>query len=230
MNGFPSRNAVVLVVADEVELRQKLRLCLEDDNYRVLEAATGEEGLAKAAESRPDTVLLDLPFPDTNGMAVLRRLREQSRVPILIVSDCDREAQKINALDSGANDYITKPFSAGELMARLRVVLRYMPIEKTQVFRCGRLSVDSTSRTVKAGRKKVRLTPSEYSLLLLLAENAGKVLTYQQILRNIWGQDQIDKMPSLYVCLRHLRQKLELDPSHPVLLITEPRAGIRLAH
>jgi len=229
MNGFFAQNAAVLVVEDEVELRQRLGLCLEASGYRVLEAATGTEGLAKAACFRPDAVLLDMGLPDLDGMAVLHRLRQESRVPILVVSECRDEAEKINALDSGANDYITKPFSLGELLARLRVVLRYTQREKTEVIRRGSLSVDFSSRTVMVADRNVRLTPMEFSLLRLLAKHAGKVLTYRHMLRNIWGPGQIDKIRCLRVNLRSLRVKLEPDPSKPAFLITEPRVGIRLA-
>jgi two-component system KDP operon response regulator KdpE len=229
MNGFPAQRLVVLVVEKDVELRQQLRLCLENNGYRFLEAATGEEGLAKTGESRPDAVLLDLALPDMDAIAVLKRLREQSRAPILMVSECGRESEMIRALDSGANDYIFKPFRVGEVLARLRVVLRSTQRERTQVIHCGQLRVDSANRMVTVGNRRLRLTPTEYSMLHLLAENAGKVLTYRQIIGNTWGESQMDKRPCLYVCLRHLRQKLEPDPSHPVLLITEPRVGIRLA-
>ena len=228
MNGFSARNAAVLVVEVEVEIRLQLNLCLENEGYRVLEAATGEEGLAKAARFHPGAVLLDMGLPDMDGMAVLKRLREQSRVPILIVSECSEETEKIKALDGGANDYITKPFSAGELLARLRVAQRTNQPEKSEVIRCGPLSVDFTSRTVMVGPRKVRLTPTEYSLLGLLAKHAGRVLTYRQMLRNIWGPDQINKIRCLRVYLRSLREKLEPDPAKPELLITEPGVGIRL--
>jgi two-component system KDP operon response regulator KdpE len=229
MNGYSAQNAAVLVVEDEVEIRLQLNLCLANEGYCVLEAATGEEGLAKAASLHPDAVLLDMGLPDMNGMEVLKRLREQSRVPILIVSELSHETDKINALDGGANDYITKPFSAGELLARLRVAQRYTQPAKADVIRCGPLTVDFTSRIVMVGQRKVRLTPTEYSLLRLLVKHAGKVLTYRQMLRNIWGPDQIDKIRCLRVYLCSLREKLEPNPARPELLITEPGVGIRLA-
>jgi two-component system, OmpR family, KDP operon response regulator KdpE len=228
MNGFLARRVAVLVVEDEVEIRQQLNLCLGNEGYRVLEATTGEEALAKAADFHPDAVFLDMGLPDMDGLVALHRLREQSHVPILIVSECRLESQMISALDGGANDYITKPFSAGELLARLRVVLRYAQVQKTEVIHCGSLSVNFSSRAVMVAGRKVRLTPTEYSLLHLLANHAGKVLTYRKILHTIWGLGQIDKIGCLHVYMRSLRKKLEPDPSHPTLLITEPSVGIRL--
>lgn len=224
-----AQNSTILVVADEVETAQELALCVENGGYRVLRATTGEQATATVASSRPDAILLEMGLPGMEELAFLKQLREQSRVPILVVSECAHETEKINALDGGANDYITRPFSTGELLARLRVAQRYAQPEKTEVFRCGPLIVDFTNRTVTVAGRRVRLTPTEYSLLRLLAKHAGKVLTYRQMLRNIWGPDQIDKIRCLRVYLRSLRAKLEPDPSHPALLITEPGVGIRLA-
>jgi two-component system, OmpR family, KDP operon response regulator KdpE len=229
MNSFSSEKATVLVVDPEPAYRLQLNLCLGRDGYRVLEAATGEEGIAKAAQFRPDAVLLDMGLPDMNGMAVLKRLREQNRVPVLIVSECSNETEKINALDNGAHDYITKPFSVIELMARLRVARRHTDPEKPEVFCYGPLSVDFGSRAVMVKQRRVKLTPTEYSLLGLLVKHAGKVLTYREMLRKIWGPHQIDKIGCLRVYLCSLRDKLEPDPANPELLITEQGVGIRLA-
>jgi two-component system KDP operon response regulator KdpE len=224
-----ARSAAVMVVGDEVGNDANLGLSLENVGYRVSRTANGEDALAALAGARPDIILIDTDTPDMDGPALLKQMREQSGAPIFIISKRDEEAEKIEALDGGANDYITKPFSMGELLARLRVAQRYLQIEKLDVCLCGPLKVDFTSRIVTVKDQKVRLTPTEYSLLHLLAKQAGKVLTYQQMLRKIWGPDQIDKIRCLRVYLRSLRSKLEPDPSRPALLITEPGIGIRLA-
>jgi two-component system, OmpR family, KDP operon response regulator KdpE len=229
MNSSPGQNATVLVVEDDAAVRRHLVECLQKDGYQVLEAATGQDGLIHATRNVPDAVLLDLSLPDMEGMAVLTRLREHGTVPILIVSECADESSKINALDGGAHDYITKPYSAGELMARLRAARRHAQPQKNRIIRCGPLCVDFTRRTVMVSERVVKLTPTEYSLLQLLATHAGKVLTYRQMLRNVWGPGQLDKIRCLRVYLRSLREKLEFDPSNPALLITEPGVGIRLA-
>jgi len=226
--GPRARKASMLMVSGKAEIKEELRLCLAHGDYQVLEAGTGEEGLAAEAESQPDMVLLDLALPDMDGMAVVKRLRRQSSVPILVVSESKRESEMISALDKGANDYVFKPFSTGELLARMRVLLRSAHLERTQLVRCGRLSVDFSSRTVKVAKRRIYLTPIEYSLLHLLAKHAGKVVTYDQILHSVWGQDQMSKRPYIYVLLSHLREKLE-HTSHPPLIITEPCVGIRLS-
>lgn len=219
----------VLVIDDEVQMRRLLRVCLERNGYKVVEAATGEEGIDQAVRCQPDTVLLDLGLPDMEGVAVLRRLREWSQAPVLVVSVRGHEDDKIAALDSGANDYLTKPFSTGELLARLRVARRHaQPQTKVEVFHSGRLSVDLTTRTVKVDDKKVKLTATEYSLLRLFIHHAGKVLTHGQILREVWGPEEVDKTGYLRVYVAYLREKLEANPAEPELLITEPGIGYRL--
>jgi len=218
-----------MVVGDEVGNDADLGLSLESVGYRVARAATGGGALAALAGARPDIILIDADTLEMDGLVLLKRIREQSGAAIFIISQRDEEAGKIEALDGGANDYITKPFSMGELLARLRVAQRYLQFEKPDVCLCGPLKVDFSSRIVTVKDQKVRLTPTEYSLLHLLAKHAGKVLTYQQMLRKIWGPDQIDKIRCLRVYLRSLRSKLEPDPSRPALLITEPGIGIRLA-
>lgn len=220
---------VLLVIEDEVQIRRLLRVCLERNGYQVVEAATGEAGIDAAIQHQPGIILLDLGLPDTDGIAVLKRLREWSQVPILILSVRGREDDKIGALDSGANDYITKPFSTGELLARLRVVQRYaLPRADPQLFNSGNLSVDLATRTVKLKGRTVKLTATEYSLLTLFVQHAGKVLTHGQILREVWGSHEVDKTGPLRVYMGYLREKLESNPAKPQLLVTEPGVGYRL--
>ena len=229
MNEGAPLKPTVLVVDDEVQIRRLLRVCLEANGYRVLEAATGQEGLVTAAQSRPEVVVLDLGLPDMDGVAVLKRLREWSRVPVVVLSVRDREEDKIAALDHGADDYVTKPFSPGELLARLRVAQRHaQPAEEGPVLRSGPLEVDLTARVVKLKGKEVRLTATEYSLLRLFVHHAGKVLTHRQILREVWGPTYVEQTHYLRVYIAHLREKLEADPSRPRLIVTEPGVGYRL--
>ena len=221
--------STALVIDDELQMRRLLRVCLEANGYRVLEAATGTEGIAEAAQHPPDVVILDLGLPDMEGVAVLKRLREWSRVPVVVLSVRDREEDKIAALDNGADDYVTKPFSSGELLARLRVAQRHAaPSSETTVFRAGQMEVDLAARVVKLKGKEVKLTATEYSLLRLFVQHAGKVLTHRQILRDVWGPNYVEQTHYLRVYLAHLREKLEANPSQPELLITEPGVGYRL--
>jgi two-component system KDP operon response regulator KdpE len=224
-----SLKSTALVIDDELQMRRLLRVCLEANGYRVLEAATGTEGIAEAAQHPPDVVILDLGLPDMEGVAVLKRLREWSRVPVVVLSVRDREEDKIAALDNGADDYVTKPFSSGELLARLRVAQRHAaPSSETTVFRSGQLEVDLAARVVKLKSREVKLTATEYSLLRLFVQHAGKVLTHRQILREVWGPNYVEQTHYLRVYLAHLREKLEANPAQPELLITEPGVGYRL--
>jgi len=221
--------STALVIDDELQMRRLLRVCLEANGYRVLEAATGTEGIAEAAQHPPDVVILDLGLPDMEGVAVLKRLREWSRVPVVVLSVRDREEDKIAALDNGADDYVTKPFSSGELLARLRVAQRHAaPSSETTVFRSGQLEVDLAARVVKLKSREVKLTATEYSLLRLFVQHAGKVLTHRQILRDVWGPNYVEQTHYLRVYLAHLREKLEANPAQPEILITEPGVGYRL--
>ena len=221
--------STALVIDDELQMRRLLRVCLEANGYRVSEAATGKDGIAEAAQHPPDVVILDLGLPDMEGVAVLKRLREWSRVPVVVLSVLDREEDKIAALDAGADDYVTKPFSSGELLARLRVAQRHAaPTSETTVFRSGQLEVDLAARVVKLKGKEVKLTATEYSLLRLFVQHAGKVLTHRQILREVWGPNYIEQTHYLRVYLAHLREKLEANPAQPELLTTEPGVGYRL--
>jgi two-component system KDP operon response regulator KdpE len=220
--------STALVIDDELQMRRLLRVCLEANGYRVTEATTGKEGIAEAAQHPPDVVLLDLGLPDMEGVAVLKRLREWSQVPVVVLSVRDREEDKIAALDNGADDYVTKPFSSGELLARLRVAQRHAtPASEATVFRSGQLEVDLAARVVKLKGKEVKLTATEYSLLRLFVQHAGKVLTHRQILREVWGPNYVEQTHYLRVYLAHLREKLEASPAQPELLITEPGVGYR---
>lgn len=229
MTDVTPKKSTVLVVEHEAGIRRLLRVCLERNGYGVVEATTGDEGIGETIRCHPDAVLLDMGLPDMHGMAVLKRLREWTQVPVLIVSACVRETEKVRALDSGANDYITKPFNTDELMARLRVTQRphVQPVVNMEVFQYGHLSVDLVTRTVKIKGNRVKLTPTEYSLLRLFVQNAGKVLTHDQILKEISGPGERRNLTCLRVYLSYLREKLEANPAEPELFITEPGVGYR---
>jgi two-component system, OmpR family, KDP operon response regulator KdpE len=219
---------LVLIIDDEVQIRRLLRVCLEGNGYRVNEADSGQAGVTQAAQHPPEAVILDLGLPDMDGISVLKRLREWSRVPVIVLSVRDREEDKISALDHGADDYVTKPFSSGELLARLRVAQRRAaPRPELTVYRNGQLEVDFSSRIVKLNGAEVKLTATEYSLLRLFVQHAGKVLTHQQILREVWGPNCVEQTHYLRVYVAHLREKLEPDPSQPRLILTEPGIGYR---
>jgi len=229
MNDASPHKPAVLVIDDEVQIRRLLRVTLEANGYRVLEAATGSDGIVEAAQRRPDAIVLDLGLPDLDGVTVLKRLREWSRVPVLILTVRDAEDEKVAALDSGADDYVTKPFSTVELLARLRVALRHaQPQPENAVFRSGDLEVDLSSRRVTVRGKEVKLTPTEYSFLRLLVRNAGRVVTQRQILTEVWGPNAVEQTHYLRVYAAHLREKLEADPARPELILTEPGVGYRL--
>ena len=218
-----------LVIDDEIQIRRLLRVCLEGNGYRVEEAATGQEGITLAAQHPPDIVLLDLGLPDMEGIAVLKRLREWSRVPVVVLSVREREEDKVAALDNGADDYVTKPFSTAELLARLRVAQRHaVPATESPIFRAGELEVDLTARVVRLKGREVKLTATEYSLLRLFVQHAGKVLTHRQILKEVWGPNYVEQTHYLRVYIAHLREKLESEPSKPCLITTESGIGYRL--
>jgi len=220
---------IALIIDDEVQIRRLLRLTLEAHGYRVFEADDGQSGLLEAAQRRPEVVLLDLGLPDLDGVTVLKRLREWSRVPVVVLSVRDREEDKIAALDNGADDYITKPFSTGELLARLRVAQRHtQPAPEAAVFHSGDVEVDFVRRVVRRGGQEVKLTATEYSLLALLARHAGRVMTHRQLLKEVWGPNALEQTHYLRVYVAHLREKLEADPNQPALLITEAGVGYRL--
>lgn len=229
MNPTSKPTFVTLVIDDEVQLRRLLRITLEANHYKVFEAATGQVGIMEAAQRRPDIILLDLGLPDMDGINVLKRLREWSQVPVIVLSVREHDEEKVAALDSGADDYITKPFSTTELLARLRVALRHsQPREEVAVFRSGDLEVDLIARSVRVKGREVKLTATEYSLLQLLVKHAGKVLTQRQIMREVWGPNYLEQTHYLRVYIKHLREKLEETPSQPKLFTTEPGVGYRL--
>jgi len=220
---------VVLVIDDEPQIRRLLRVTLETSGYRVFDAATGQDGLVQAAQRKADVILLDLGLPDMDGATVLQRIREWSRVPIIILSVRDHEGEKVAALDSGADDYVTKPFNSAELLARLRAALRHaQPQGADAIFRIGNLEVDLSKRLVLKAGDEVKLTPIEYSLLRLLVTHAGKVLTQRHLLTEVWGAKAIEQTHYLRVHIAHLREKLETNPSAPELILTEPAVGYRL--
>jgi two-component system KDP operon response regulator KdpE len=223
---------LVLVVEDERTMVRLLRAALTSHGYRVVEASSGEEALRQAATRAPDVVVLDLGLPDLDGLEVTRRLREWSAVPIVVVSARGQEGDKIKALDAGADDYVTKPFSVGELLARMRVALRHAartaqePGETT--LSVGGLRIDRLRRQVFVDDVEVRLTPIEYRLLSMLAQHAGRVLTHEHLLRQVWGPGYTQQHHYLRVYMAQLRHKLEQDPSRPRYLLTEPGVGYRL--
>jgi two-component system KDP operon response regulator KdpE len=221
----------VLVVDDEPPIRRFLRASLAAAGYGVEEAATGAEALRMAASHPPDAVLLDLGLPDTDGVEVTRRLREWSAVPVVVLSARGRESDKIEALDAGADDYVTKPFAIGELIARLRAALRRAarpPGETEAVVVTGPLAIDLARRRVTLDGADVKLTPIEYRLLVTLARHAGRVLTHAALLREVWGPGSTTQHHYLRVFMAQLRRKLESDSSRPQLLLTEPGVGYRL--
>ncbi len=222
----------LLVIEDEGQVRRFLRASLQSHGYELLEAVTGREGLATAAREQPELILLDLGLPDLDGVEVTKQLREWTQTPILVLSARGQERDKVEALDAGADDYLTKPFSMNELLARIRVARRHAargehpsgPAE----FRAGELKVDMARRQVFVGTREVHLTPIEYKLLTTLAQNAGRVMTQQQLLREVWGPGRAHQTQYLHVYMGHLRAKLEAEPARPVWLLTEPGVGYRL--
>jgi two-component system KDP operon response regulator KdpE len=218
-----------LVIDDEPQIQRLLTISLEANSYRVSIAGTGQEGLAIAAQRRHDIIILDLGLPDLNGIAVLKQLREWTQTPVIILTVLDEEAEKIEALDHGADDYVTKPFNTGELLARLRAALRRADKGKNEepVFHAGDLAVDFANRRVTRLGEPVKLTATEYALLRLFIQHAGKVLTHRHILREIWGPEHEGDTQYLRVYMTRLREKLEANPSESVLFLTEPGIGYR---
>lgn len=218
----------VLVVDDETSIRRYLRAALSAQGFIVFEAVNGQDALNAVLADRPDILILDLGLPDLDGIEVTRRLREWSQIPIIILSVREAEQDKIAALDAGADDYLTKPFGTGELLARMRVVQRRQVANVNEpVFSTGGLSVDFSRRLVAVDEKEIQLTPTEYDLLRLLVTHAGKVLTHQQLLRQVWG-DGYDDMHILRVNISNLRGKIEPNPARPTYIHTEPGVGYRL--
>ncbi|HEU4345223.1 MAG TPA: response regulator [Candidatus Binatia bacterium] len=224
-----SETATALVIDDERQIRKLLRIVLEEDHYRVLESESGRQGLSDIALRRPDVVLLDLGLPDMDGLAVLKRLREWSHVPVLILSVKDGPEDKVAALDGGADDYVTKPFESAELLARLRAIQRRAAsVSEEPFFRAGSLEIDFNARAVTVKGREVKLTPTEYALLKILAQHAGRVVTHKHLLREVWGPNAEEQSQYLRVYMTHLRKKIEATDSREKFLRTESGIGYRL--
>ena len=219
----------VLVVDDEPEIRRFLRVSLKSHHYEVLEADTGEKAKRVIIDQKPALVILDLGLPDTDGIEITRQVREWSQIPIIILSVRDREVDKIEALDSGADDYLTKPFGMGELMARIRVVMRRKsnPSEDP-IYKIGDLTVDLSRHQVTLNDKEIQLTPTEFDILKVLVQNAGKVITHRQLIHLVWGTSYEDESRLLRVNISNLRHKIEPDPIRPFYILTELGVGYRL--
>ncbi|CAN5411154.1 two-component system response regulator KdpE [soil metagenome] len=222
----------ILVIEDEPQIRRFLRAALSGQGYQLQEATTGKDGLLQATMRLPDLIILDLGLPDIDGLEVTKRLREWTQIPIIVLSARGREDDKIAALDAGADDYLTKPFGMGELLARLRVALRHASRVGGETddagFRVGELYVDLARRQVWVSESEVHLTPHEYKLLITLIQHAGKVVTHRQLLREVWGPGYNEESHYLRVYMGQLRHKLEPDPTRPRYLLTEPGVGYRL--
>ncbi len=222
--------AKILVIDDEVEIRRLLKVGLTAHGYDFLEAATGQDGIYLTAVARPDIVLLDMGLPDLDGLSVVEQIREWSQIPIIILSVRGQDNDKVKALDLGADDYLTKPFSMSELMARIRVAMRHQGNLKDEpTIQIADLWIDLARRQVKAGGTEVHLTPTEYDLLKILISNAGKVVTHRYLLTNIWGNDGQEYAQYLRIYISQLRKKIEKDPNQPKYILTEPGVGYRLA-
>ncbi|WP_166366135.1 response regulator [Pseudomonas akapageensis] len=225
-----SQTATILVIDDEPQIRKFLRISLVSQGYKVVEAATGGEGLSQAALTQPDLLVLDLGLPDMDGQQVLREFREWSRVPVLVLSVRASEIQKVEALDGGANDYVTKPFGIQEFLARVRALLRQAPQGETQpaLISLGPLCIDLAYRRVTLDGVEVALTRKEYAVLAQLARYPGRVVTQQQLLKDIWGPTHAEDSHYLRIVVGHVRQKLGDDPTAPRFIVTEPGVGYRL--
>ena len=220
----------ILIIDDELAIRRFLHTILSCEDFSLHEAENGHAGLAAAAAFKPDIILLDLGLPDLDGIEVITRLREWSKVPIIVLSVREHENDKVAALNAGADDYLTKPFGVGELLARIRAALRRSLQEVPEpIYTCNDLQVDLTRRLVTISGEEVSLTPTEYDILRLMVSHAGKVLTHSQILKQVWGIAYLEQPHVLRVNISNLRRKIEADPSRPRHIITEPGVGYRLA-
>ncbi len=222
---------IIVLIEDEPQIRRFLRATLGSQGYRLFEATSGEDGLVEAATRQPDIIIVDLGLPDMDGLQVIRRIREWSRVPIIVLSARGQERDKVAALDAGADDYVSKPFAVGELLARLRVALRHAAAGESgePTFTVGNLRVDQLKRQVLVDGKEVHLTPIEYRLLTVLVRHAGRVLSQRLLLKEVWGPGHTEQAHYLRVYMAQLRRKLEADPARPRYLLTEPGVGYRLA-
>ena len=231
---MPKDKELILLIEDEPQMRRFLRITLESHGYRFVEANTAQEGLMQATTRNPDVVLLDLGLPDLDGLEVTKRLREWTNTPVIVISAREQEQDKVKALDAGADDYLTKPFSASELMARIRVALRHVARQtagkQEPVFVFQNLRVDLAQRQVFIDDAEVHLTPIEYKLLMVLVRHAGKVITHTQLLKEVWGPAHVNEVQYLRVYMTQLRHKLETDPARPRFLMNEPGIGYRLKY
>ncbi len=225
------QGAVIMIIDDELQIRRFLRMSLETHGYIVHEAETGEEGMNLTMKFRPDIIILDLGLPDMDGLDFLKKLREFITTPVIILTVKDTDDDKIMLLENGADDYLTKPFSIGELEARIKVALRHsQKVDPVKVlFTSTKIKIDFNKRTVYANEKEIKLTPTEYSFLTLLAKYPGKVVTQNQIMKELWGPNLLDQTHYLRFYALQIRRKIEEDPSNPKILITEPGVGYRLA-
>ena len=231
---MPDDKELILLIEDEPQMRRFLRITLQSNGYRLVETETGAEGLLQAASRNPDVVLLDLGLPDMDGIEVTTRLREWTQTPVIVISAREQEQDKVKALDAGADDYLTKPFNAGELLARIRVALRHALRQRSgrqePVFSLYNLRVDLAQRQVFLDDREVHLTPIEYKLLTTLIRHAGKVITHRQLLTEVWGAAHVNEVQYLRVYMTQLRHKLESDPARPRFLMNEPGIGYRLKY
>ena len=224
-----SEGPIILVIDDEVQIRRMLRLSLEAHGYRLKEATTSQDGLDQAALSKPDLIILDLGLPDRGGLETLKRLREWNRSPVIVLSVKNSEQDIIELLDSGANDYLTKPFSMGELLARIRAALRHIiPESSGSVMTSDGLVIDFVKRTITRDGKEIKITPTEYSIIKILATNSGKVVTHNQIMDELSGLNAHADPSYLRVFIMQLRKKIEIEPSNPKIVITEPGVAYRM--
>jgi two-component system KDP operon response regulator KdpE len=223
--------ATILLIEDEQQMRRFLRITLQSEKYKVLEAETAEDGLSQVATRNPDVVLLDLGLPDLDGLEVIKKLREWSAVPVIVISAREQEGDKVKALDGGADDYLTKPFGAGELLARIRVALRHAAPrgedQREAIFAAEDLRIDFLKRQVYIGAQEIHLTPIEYRLLTVLVRNADRVMTHRQILKEVWGPLYVEQTQYLRVFMNQLRKKIEADSARPRFLLNEPGVGYR---
>lgn len=224
-------NIPILVIEDEQEIRKFLSFSLESNGYKPILAVNGHEGLQQVAAARPELIILDLGLPDMDGQQIIQRVREWSSLPIIVLSARGQEQDKINALENGADDYLTKPFGLGELLARIKVALRHSRRSdnaESEIFAQDDLVVDRAKRVVTLGGAEVHLTPIEYQLLTIMVKHAGKVVTHTQLLKEIWGKHSAENNNYLRIHMQHLRQKLKDNPLKPTYLVTEPGIGYRL--
>jgi two-component system, OmpR family, KDP operon response regulator KdpE len=218
----------ILIIDDEVQIRRFVKIGLESQGYQVYEAENGEQGINLTVMKKPDIILLDLNLPDMKGIDVLRKIREWYHAPVIVLTVRDSEESKIELLDNGADDYITKPFNMGELLARIRAILRRIKNETDEpVFKTGNIIIDFSKRNVTVNGEPVKFPPLEYELLKLFAKNPGKVLTQRQIMKEIWGPGMESETNYLRVYIAAIRKKIEKEPSRPKMLITEPAVGYR---